>query len=77
VKRWLIAFIATLVLSLAADFLLSLGDRHGEFFWSNIWGFFAVFGFIACVAIILISKFIGHNWLQRREDYYDGKDDDE
>ena len=33
--------------------------------------FHAIYGFIACVLIILVSKFIGHIWLMTEEDYYD------
>jgi uncharacterized membrane protein len=33
--------------------------------------FHAFYGFIACVLIILVSKFIGHLWLMKEEDYYD------
>ena len=37
----------------------------------------AVFGFVACVIIVIVSKFLGHRWLQRREDYYDRSDNDD
>lgn len=33
-------------------------------------GFYALFGFVSCVAIILVSKGLGY-LLKRREDYYD------
>ena len=76
-RTWLIIFAALLILSFIIDLLLDSGQGHGEFPWSNILGFFALFGLISCIAIILISKFLGHHWLQRREDYYDRDDDDE
>ena len=34
-------------------------------------GFWAVFGFGACVLIILVSKLYGHLGIMTREDYYD------
>ncbi|MCK5226978.1 MAG: hypothetical protein KAI75_00430 [Desulfobulbaceae bacterium] len=34
-------------------------------------GFWSLFGFIACVAIIIISKWFGHSGIMTREDYYD------
>ena len=34
-------------------------------------GFWAIFGFIACVLIIIISKWFGHLGIMTREDYYD------
>lgn len=38
--------------------------EHFPFFWS-------VFGFVACVLIILVSKAFGHAGIMTREDYYD------
>lgn len=34
-------------------------------------GFWAIFGFVACVLIIVISKWFGHLGIMAREDYYD------
>ncbi len=34
-------------------------------------GFWAIFGFVGCVAIILVSKWFGHTGIMTREDYYD------
>ena len=34
-------------------------------------GFWSVFGFVGCVAIILLSKWYGHAGIMTREDYYD------
>ena len=34
-------------------------------------GFWAVFGFIACVVIIIASKWFGHAGIMVREDYYE------
>jgi hypothetical protein len=33
--------------------------------------FWAVFGFIGCVILILVSKWFGHAGIMQREDYYD------
>lgn len=44
---------------------------HGEHFWENIPIFEAVFGFFGCLIIILVSKALGHLFIQKREDYYD------
>ena len=59
---------AILVLTVAIDFLL---PRHySHFFWDDIPGFNAVYGLISCVLIVVISKALGHYWLERSEDYY-------
>lgn len=34
-------------------------------------GFWALFGFVACVLIIFISKWYGHLGIMTRENYYD------
>ena len=74
-KRILVIILIALILSVLVDLLFYSG--HGDFDWSNILGFFALFGLIGCVAIILISKWIGHHWLQRKEDYYDRNNNNE
>jgi len=35
------------------------------------WFFWAIFGFVACVLIIFVSKWYGHLGIMTREDYYD------
>jgi len=40
-------------------------------FVERIPGFWAAFGFVACVVIIIVSKWFGHLGIMTREDYYD------
>lgn len=68
-KRILVIALVAVIVSVLTDFSLHGGEGH--FIWSNILGFFALFGLTGCVAIILVSKWLGHRWLQRPEDYYD------
>jgi len=58
-----------LVLLILADFIIPRHEIH--FFGDKIPGFWSLFGFISCVLIIVVSKWIGHHWLVRDEDYYD------
>ena len=58
-----------LVLLILADFIIPRHEIH--FFGDKIPGFWSLFGFISCVLIIVVSKWIGHHWLVRNEDYYD------
>ena len=44
--------------------------RHVTVEWESFPGFYSLFGFIACVAIVLISILL-RKILGRREDYYD------
>jgi hypothetical protein len=45
-------------------------EYRQEFWWSYVYGFFALFGFLGCVAIVLGAKVVLSPWLQRKEDYY-------
>lgn len=68
VRKLKIAFYIVLGLLVLPDFFV---HKHVLFFPFEAWpGFYAVFGFVSCVAIILVSKLLGF-WLKRKEDYYD------
>lgn len=60
---------AVLVLIVVIDFFLP--RDHPHFFWDLIPGFSAVFGFVSCILIIVVSKAFGHYAVGRQEDYYD------
>lgn len=45
-------------------------EQHGEFWWSQVYGFFSLFGFVGCLAIIVFAKVVLGPWLQRNENYY-------
>ncbi len=34
-------------------------------------GFWALFGFVGCALLIIVSKWLGHAGVMQREDYYD------
>ena len=58
-----------LILLIVVDFIIPRHEVH--FFGDNIRGFWSLFGFIACVLIIIISKWIGRLGLMQDESYYD------
>jgi len=66
VKR--IAYVV-LVLLVVVDFIIPRPEIH--FFGDKIPGFWSLFGFIACVLIIVVSKWLGQHWLMKDENYYD------
>ncbi len=51
--------------------VLFVSKEHAHTAVEHIPGFWAVFGFIACVVIIIVSKWFGHLGIMTREDYYD------
>lgn len=63
-----VSYIA-LFLVFAADFFVH--RHHATFIWDAIPGFGAVYGFVSCVLMIIVFKFVGHVWLMKKEDYYD------
>lgn len=68
VKRLLVSFFSFLIFLLVADFFI---HKHGDFGWENWPEFYAVYGFVACVALVLAAKYILRPLVKRREDYYD------
>lgn len=68
-KKYKIILYFLTVLSLFAEF----GTRSpaAGHWWNSLPGFYLIFGFAGCIAIILISKALGKKFLQRKEDYYD------
>ena len=52
---------------LLADFVV---HRHVYHAWEGLWGFYAIYGFVACVLLVLIAKEM-RKLLMRGEDYYD------
>ncbi|MBE0524410.1 MAG: hypothetical protein IBX40_08800 [Methanosarcinales archaeon] len=33
--------------------------------------FHAIYGFVGCVIMVFVVKFLGHEWLMKEEEYYD------
>ena len=63
-------FYLVLALIVVADILMP--REHAEYFWERLPGWAAFYGLASCVALILVSKFLGHQGrLMRDEDYYD------
>lgn len=61
-----------LALLVVADALPWLVDKsHAHTAAERLPGFWSGFGFLACVAIIVLSKGYGHTGIMQREDYYD------
>ena len=59
---------AMLILIIVIDFFI---PRHEIlFFGDRMPGFWSLFGFVACILIILISKWIGRLGIMQDENYY-------
>ena len=69
-RSLVISCISVLVLLVLADwFFVSKAAVHtaGE----RWFGFWSLFGFLSCLAIIFLSKWFGHLGIMKPEDYYD------
>jgi vancomycin permeability regulator SanA len=63
---------AVLALLVILDAIPAVVDKEHAHTAPEHWpAFWAVFGFVGCVAIILLSKWFGHTGIMTREDYYD------
>lgn len=67
VARLFRVFYAACVILLLLDFVL---HRHVTHAWERLPGFYAIFGFVACVTLVLVAKEM-RRVLMRGEDYYD------
>ncbi len=67
VRRLLRILYLACALLLAADLFVHRHVQHG---WESLWGFYAFFGFTACVLLVLLAKQL-RKLLKRPEDYYD------
>ncbi len=54
---------------IAVVYVFHLG--HGHFVFENWPAFGSIYGLVSCVLIIVVSKFLGHRGLMKKEDFYD------
>ena len=70
IKRWFYLSLAVVALAeIVLPIIFGGGHYHFSFESFPAWG--SLYGFLSCVAIIVVSKLIGKAWLMRREDFYD------
>lgn len=62
--------VGVLVSLVLLDYFL-VDKEHAHTAPEHWFGFWATFGFVACVLIIILSKWYGHAGIMTREDYYE------
>ena len=67
VSRLLSGFYIICAVLFVADFII---HRHTVHPWEDIPGFYAIYGFVACVLLVVVAKEM-RKVLMRKEDYYD------
>ena len=72
-KKWLgiligVVFVVTFMLSVMAT-----GGNHesAAAWWHSVPGFYIILGLAGCIAFILFSKWLGKQFLQRDDQYYE------
>lgn len=68
VKILLGCFYASLGLLLVIELFI---HKHPHFGWEAWPEFFAVYGFVACVVLVIVAKYFLRPLVKRDEDYYD------
>lgn len=64
--------LAALALLVLLDAIPAIVDKeHAHTTAEHFPAFWAVFGFVGCVILIIASKWFGHLGIMQREDYYD------
>ncbi len=51
--------------------VIFVDKEHAHTAVEHYFGFWAVFGFIGCAILIIVSKWFGHAGIMQKEDYYD------
>jgi hypothetical protein len=69
VTRILHVFYICCALLFALDFVI---HRHTVHSWENLWGFYPIYGFVGCVVLVIVAKWM-RTFLMRPEDYYDSE----
>lgn len=72
VKRVLYFLYACCTVLFLLDFVI---HRHVVHSWENLWGFYPVYGFVGCVILVVVAKWM-RTFLIRPEDYYDNNGND-
>jgi len=67
-QRALYGLLVCLALLLALEPFI---EKHPYFAWEKWFGFYAIYGFITCVLLVLAAKYILRPFVKREEDYYD------
>ena len=67
VRTFLLVFFVSLGGLLVVDFFI---HKHADFYWADAPDFFAAYGFISCVVLVLVAKVL-RRLIMRGEDYYD------
>lgn len=67
IRKILRVFYVICILLVVVDFIV---HRHVYHTWENVPAFYAIYGFVGCVILVLIAKLM-RKVIMKEEDYYD------
>jgi len=68
-KKLQITLFVLLAVMVVADAFIP--KEHTVLAWEAVPGFYALFGVVASILLLVVSKVLGHFFIQKRENYYD------
>ena len=71
IRKVLLALYAICGVLLLLDVVV---HRHISHSWEWLWGFYPLYGFVGCVVLVLVAKWM-RTFLMRDEDYYERTED--
>ena len=69
--KLVVSFCCAVLACLVVVDIALVNKEHAHTLIEHLPGFWAVFGFLGCVVIILASKWFGHAGIMKSKDYYD------
>lgn len=72
-KVYLLAALAMVIATVVEIFL---AHPHHHNWWDTMPGFDVLFGMVGCAVLIIVAKKIVGPLIQKREDYYEGGEDE-
>lgn len=73
-KKVVLLSLLVIIVSIVAEVLFA--HPHATFWWQEVIGFDAIFGFLGCLVLIIVAKTFGKEYLQYPEDFYRGGEED-
>lgn len=70
-RRRVLSWLMLTIMAVLVVLDIVLPSHYDRFPWEGIGGFGAIYGFLACTIIVVVSKALGSALLNRPEDYYD------
>ena len=72
-----VLILCAIALALTVVLEIAFVQHKTYYWWHEMIGYEIVFGFLGCIFLIVVAKFLGSAFIQRKENYYDGGEDND